>query len=73
MDNYKKMMDTEHREEVEALTKEWTNEQKVIILICFCYNYFFYFILIFLFYFIYLQQNAHLETVECKNKEVILF
>ncbi|XP_022172587.1 golgin subfamily A member 4-like isoform X1 [Myzus persicae] len=28
MDNYKKMMDTEHREEVEALTNEWTNEQK---------------------------------------------
>jgi len=30
MDNYKQMMDTEHREEVEALTKEWTNEQKQI-------------------------------------------
>jgi len=29
MDNYKKMMDTEHREELEALTNEWTNEQKV--------------------------------------------
>lgn len=29
MDNYKQMMDTEHREEVEALTKEWTNERKV--------------------------------------------
>lgn len=29
MDNYKQMMDTEHREEVEALTKEWINEQKV--------------------------------------------
>ncbi|XP_008181437.1 golgin subfamily A member 4 isoform X2 [Acyrthosiphon pisum] len=28
MDNYKKMMDTEHREEIEALTNEWTNEQK---------------------------------------------
>ncbi|XP_060835681.1 golgin subfamily A member 4-like isoform X1 [Rhopalosiphum padi] len=28
MDNYKKMMDTEHREELEALTNEWTNEQK---------------------------------------------
>lgn len=69
MDNYKKMMDTEHREEVEALTKEWNNEQKVIILICLCFKYFF----IFLFYFIYLQQNAHLGTVECKNKEVIFF
>ncbi|XP_022172589.1 golgin subfamily A member 4-like isoform X3 [Myzus persicae] len=30
MDNYKKMMDTEHREEVEALTNEWTNEQKTL-------------------------------------------
>ncbi|XP_027838699.2 golgin subfamily A member 4-like isoform X1 [Aphis gossypii] len=28
MDNYKKMMDTEHREELEALTNEWTNERK---------------------------------------------
>lgn len=39
MDNYKKMMDSEHREEVEALTKEWTNEQKVkyIIFIYLCY------------------------------------
>lgn len=33
MDNYKKMMDTEHREEVEALIKEWTNERKVSIII----------------------------------------
>ncbi|KAL4143806.1 hypothetical protein QTP88_006085 [Uroleucon formosanum] len=30
MDNYKKMMDTEHREEIEALTNEWTNEQKTL-------------------------------------------
>lgn len=47
MDNYKKMMDTEHREEIEALTNEWTNEQKVNKII----NYFFcvYFFL-FLFY-----------------------
>ncbi|XP_025195435.1 golgin subfamily A member 4-like isoform X2 [Melanaphis sacchari] len=30
MDNYKKMMDTEHREELEALTNEWTNEQKTL-------------------------------------------
>lgn len=37
MDNYKKMMDTEHREEIEALTNEWTNEQKVNKII----NYFF--------------------------------
>lgn len=29
MDNYKKMMDSEHREEVEALTNEWANERKV--------------------------------------------
>lgn len=29
MDNYKNMMDTEHRTEIEDLTKEWTNEQKV--------------------------------------------
>lgn len=29
MDNYKKMMDTEHREEIEALTNEWSNERKV--------------------------------------------
>ncbi|XP_025419297.1 golgin subfamily A member 4-like isoform X2 [Sipha flava] len=28
MDNYKKMMDTEHRDEIEALTNEWTNERK---------------------------------------------
>jgi len=35
MDNYKKMMDTEHREELEALTNEWTNEQKVNTIIIF--------------------------------------
>jgi len=29
MDNYKKMMDTEHREEIEALSNEWANERKV--------------------------------------------
>lgn len=29
MENYKKMMDTEHREEIEALTNEWANERKV--------------------------------------------
>lgn len=35
MDNYKKMMDTEHREELEALTNEWTNERKVCSIIHF--------------------------------------
>lgn len=29
MDNYKQMMDTEHREEIEALSNEWANERKV--------------------------------------------
>ncbi|VVC31190.1 GRIP domain, partial [Cinara cedri] len=28
MNNYKKLMDTEHREEVEALTNEWSKERK---------------------------------------------
>ncbi|XP_050532846.1 golgin subfamily A member 4 isoform X1 [Daktulosphaira vitifoliae] len=28
MDNYKKMMDTSHREEIDALTGEWNNERK---------------------------------------------
>jgi len=49
MDNYKKMMDTEHREEIEALTNEWTNEQKVNKII---YNNFYFFVFIFIFCFV---------------------
>lgn len=49
MDNYKKMMDTEHREELEALTNEWTNEQKVNKMI----NIHHYFFLIFNFFLIF--------------------
>lgn len=70
MDNYKKMMDTEHREEVEALTNEWTNEQKVIKMI----NNFliFYIFFDFLFRFIYLQHKAlTLMTADSQNEEVL--
>lgn len=49
MDNYKKMMDTEHREEVEALTNEWTNEQKVNKII---YNDFYFLFFLFILFFV---------------------
>lgn len=56
MDNYKQMMDTEHREEIDALTKEWSNEQKVSKIIitnlnCFPFYYFYYFYFDFFFRF----------------------
>lgn len=58
MDNYKKMMDSEHREEVEALTNEWTNEQKVSKII----NYFFIFYIILIFCFIlFIYSIMHLR------------
>lgn len=76
MDNYKKMMDTEHREEIEALTNEWTNERKVSKIayssqIVFFLVFYLFICFDFSFYFTYLQQNAYLETAECKNNEVL--
>jgi len=74
MDNYKKMMDTEHREEVEALTNEWTNEQKVNKIMNHFYFLFFSVYFYFLFRFIYLQNNAlSLMTADNENEEVLFY
>lgn len=44
MDNYKKMMDMEHREEIEALSNEWANERKVSKIVKIFFSVFYFFI-----------------------------
>lgn len=58
MDNYKQMMDTEHREEVEALTKEWTNERKVKITVIIFFV--LYFILFFFCFVLFIYSDIHI-------------